>query len=95
MYLRITRGRFDSARYDEMLPILGDVKAAVLALPGSQSVESGIDRSAGRVGIVSTWDTAEHASFTRETAGGVAELVRRAQAIGVQFEPPEIYEIVT
>ncbi len=38
MYLRITRGRFDSARYDELVPLSREVNAAVQALPGCQSV---------------------------------------------------------
>ena len=95
MYLRSTRGRFDSARYDELLPLSQEVNAAVQALPGCQSVHVGLDRSAGRLTTVSTWDTAEHADFSREAAGALGDLVRRVQAIGVQLEPPEIYEIIT
>ncbi len=95
MYLRITRGRFDAAKYDELFPMMREVDPIVQALPGCQSVHSAMDRTAGRLGIVSTWDTAEHANFSRETAGDLGELVRRTQAMGVQLEPPEIYEIVT
>ena len=95
MYLRITRGRFDPARYEVLLPLSQQIRAAVQALPGCQSMHSGIDRNGGRLVAVSTWDTAEHANFSRETASGLGELVRRTEAIGVQLEPPEIYEIVT
>jgi len=95
MYLRITRGRFDPARYDELLPLSREVSAAVLALPGCQSIHTGLDRTAGRLGAVSTWDTVEHANYSREAAGALGDVVRRTQAIGVQLEPPEIYEIIT
>ena len=94
MYLRITRGRFDPATYDELLPLMREVNAAVQALPGWQRMQSGLDRSGGRLVAVSTWDTAEHANFSRD-AGSLGDVVRRTQAIGVQLEPPEIYEIVT
>ena len=95
MHLRITRGRFDSARYDELLPLSREVNAAVQALPGCQSVHVGLDRTSGRLTTVSTWDAAEHADFSREAAGALGDVVRRTQAIGVQLEPPEIYEIIT
>ena len=94
MYLRTTRGRFDPARYDELVPLMREVNAGVQALPGCQGIQSGLDRSGGRLVAVSTWDTAEHANFSRD-AGSLGEVVRRTQAIGVQLEPPEIYEIVT
>ena len=95
MYLRITRGRFDSARYDELLPLTQEVNAAVQAMPGCQSVHSAVDRTGGRVAVVSRWDTLEQASFSRDTVASTADVVRRIQAIGAQIEPPEIYEVVS
>jgi len=50
----------------------------------------GIDRTAGTVAAVSVWDSAEHARFARETLGAPLE---RVMALGVQLDPPEIYEI--
>ncbi len=50
----------------------------------------GGDRTAGTVATVSVWDSAEHARFARETLGAPLE---RAMALGVQLDPPEIYEI--
>ena len=94
MYLRITRGRFDPARYDELLPLAQAIDAAVQALPGCHHIHSGLDRTAGKLAAVSIWDTVEHASFSREAAAGLGDVVRRTQALGVQLEPPEIYEIV-
>ncbi len=95
MYLRITRGRFDPARYDDLLPLVRDVNAAVQGMSGCQGVQSGFDRSGGRFAVVSQWDTLEQASFSRDTDANTAEVVSRVVALGVQLEPPEIYEGVS
>ena len=91
MYLRITRARFDPARYDDLVPITREVNAAVQRLPGCQGLYQGIDRQAGTVAAVSIWDTEEHARFSRDTLG---DMITRLQALGVHLDPPEIYEIV-
>ncbi len=95
MYLRITRARFDPARYDELFPLVREVNTALQAMSGFQSLHSGMDRTGGRFAVVSQWDTAEQASFSRETAPSTAEVVGRLQAMGVQIEPPEVYEVVS
>ncbi len=59
-------------------------------LPGLQHHHMGVDRTAGTVAAVSVWDSAEHARFARETLGAPLE---RGMALGVQLDPPEIYEI--
>ena len=92
MYLRVTRGRFDPSRYDEVMSLNREVNAALRRLPGLQSSHVGIDRSAGRLVAVTTWDTEEHARFSREALGDV---VSRMQAVGSQLEPPEVYEDVS
>ena len=65
-------------------------------LPGCQSSYWGVDR-AGDLGVaVSTWDTREHAAFSRDAllqSAGTAAAARRIQDAGGQMEPPEIYEI--
>ena len=91
MYLRLTRARFDPALADQVVPIATEVRAAMGRLPGLQHNHQGIDRAAGTVAAVSVWDSAEHASFSRETLG---DPIRSLRALGVQFEPPEIYEIM-
>jgi len=95
MYLRITNGRFDPARIDDVMPLAQRVTAAVEGLPGNQSQVLGLDRTTGQCSNVSTWDTVEHAQFSRETAGALGELVQRLQAVGVEFDPPVIMETVT
>jgi hypothetical protein len=91
MYLRLTRARFDPARADQVVPLASEVRAAVRRLPGLQHNHQGIDRTAGTVAAVSVWDSQEHAGFARETLG---EPIGRLRALGVQFEEPEIYEIM-
>ena len=90
MYIRITRGRLDPAKYDQLVSMAKDIEAAVMAAPGCQSYLGGGDRAAGTTVAVSTWDTEEHARMTRETA--LATIMPRLQAIGIQLDPPEIYE---
>src|ERR671913_2232924 len=67
MYLRLTRARFDPALADQVVPLASAVRAAMRRLPGLQHNHQGIDRAAGTVAAVSVWDSAEHASFSRET----------------------------
>ncbi len=95
MYLRITRGRFDPGRYDDLLPLTREVDAAVQAMPGCQSVHSAVDRTGGRIAVVSRWDTLEQASFSRDTDARTADVVSRILALGAQLEPPEIYDVVS
>ncbi len=95
MYLRITRGRFDPARYDDLLPLTREVDAAVQAMPGCQSVHTAVDRTGGRLVVVSRWDTLEQASFSRDTDARTADVVSRILALGAQVEPPEIYEVIS
>ena len=60
-------------------------------LPGVQHIHLGVDRAAGTVAAVSVWDSEAHARFSRETLG---DPLSRLRALGVQFEDPEIYEIM-
>jgi heme-degrading monooxygenase HmoA len=92
MYMRITTGRFDPAKAEDVVRLSGEVTAAVSRLPGFQHLHQGFDRTAGTAAVVSIWDTEEHARFSRE---GLGEVVNRLQAAGAQLDPPQIYEIVT
>jgi hypothetical protein len=90
MYLRITRGRFDPANYDQVAALGGEVTAGVGRLPGLDRIYQALDRAAGTLVAVSTWDTAEHARWPRESLG---ELVARVRAV-VELEPPEVWEVI-
>jgi phage tail tape-measure protein len=91
MYLRLTRARFDPALADQIAPLASEVRTAMQRLPGLQHNHQGIDRGAGTIAAVSVWDSAAHAGFAREALG---DPIGRLRALGVQFEPPEIYEIM-
>ena len=91
MYLRITRARFDPAAYEQIAASAQEVRTAMRQLPGVHHIHQGIDRAAGTVAAISVWDSEEHARFPREQLG---EPIGRLQALGVQFDEPEIYEIM-
>ncbi len=91
MYLRISRGRFDTSKYDELLGLAGDILTAVSSQPGFQSYHGGVNRAGGTLVAVSGWDSEEHANFPREALGAI---MPRLQALSVQLEPADIYEVV-
>lgn len=54
MYLRITRGRFDPARYDESVTISQEIGAAIARLPGFVRYQGAGDRATGSIVAVSS-----------------------------------------
>ena len=92
MYLRVTRGRLDPARFDEVTQVGQEIAAASRRLPGNQSYVAGIDRASGRVLTVSTWDTEANARADRLGGTGLAS---RMQVLGVHMDPPEFFEVST
>jgi quinol monooxygenase YgiN len=93
MYMRVIRARIDPARIDQTVSQVGqEVAAAASRLPGCQSYVGGVDRANGRTIAVSTWDTEEHARFSPDALGDIPS---RLQALGLQIDPPEIFEVTT
>jgi heme-degrading monooxygenase HmoA len=95
MYMRVVRSRFaDPSKIDEAIgQVASDVAAAYSRQPGYQSVTGGVDRTSGRAIIVSTWDTEDHARWSPPDVLG--DIVSKLQALNVQTDPPEIYEVTT
>jgi hypothetical protein len=91
MYMRVTRTRTDPARVDEANPVVQETAAAIKQLPGFQSLGIGTDRATGEGIAVTTWDTEEHARLSRDVLLG--EFIPRLQALGVQLDPPQIFEV--
>ena len=91
MYLRMTRGRFDSTKSDEAMRLMPDITAAIQQLPGCQGVQVGVDRTTGETLAVSTFDTMEHAQFSRDSLG---DAYVRLQALDWQAKDPEIFETI-
>ena len=87
VHIRLSRGRFDPARYDELLQMTEQTIEAARQVPGCRSFQIAIDRQAGRVIALSTWNDPDQAP-------AISQLRARAEAIGVQFEAPEMYEVV-
>jgi heme-degrading monooxygenase HmoA len=91
MYLRITRGPFDPATADQVVPLAEEVQAVLARLPGFEQVYQALDRSAGTTATISLWDTEEHARFSRDELG---DIIARIVEAGVQLDPPEVLEVV-
>jgi hypothetical protein len=52
----------------------------------------GADRTSREGHGVSTWDTEEHAQWSRDTLGDVPA---RFRALRIQVEEPQIFEVIT
>jgi quinol monooxygenase YgiN len=87
MHIRVTRGRIDPSRADELNRIAEQTVQAGKQLPGCRGFQIAMDRASGRILAVSTWDNPDQAQ-------AIGQLRAQAEAIGVQFEPPELYEVV-
>ena len=91
MYVRIIRATIDLAQEKEVQRIAEDgLVPALRALPGFRSYLGGLDRSAGKLVIITTWDTEDQAWFSREQIADVASQVRDR---GAEFELPEVFEV--
>jgi hypothetical protein len=88
MYFRLTRGRFDPAQFGAIMPLVPAVTTALRALPGVQDVRVGMDRATGRTLSLTSFDTLEHAQFSRDRLGSVLQPL---QDLGWEAEAPEIY----
>ena len=96
MYLRIARVRFDPAQYDEVWALIEALVAEALVVtlrqqPGFQGYYGAGDRTNGTAVAVSLWDTQEHAQLD---CAAPDDVIPRAQALGLEFEPAEVYEVV-
>jgi hypothetical protein len=66
--------------------------AAIKQLPGCQSVVIAADRTSREGHGVSTWDTEDHARWSRDALG---EVGARNGALGIQVGEPQIFEVIT
>lgn len=97
MYVRVNRGHFDPASQPQVADLLqrsqAELGPAIKRLPGLRSYVTGLDRAAGLMIAISTYDTAGQA----QAMGSLPEMaVARGafEAAGIQFETPITYEIL-
>ena len=93
MYMRVIRSRWTDVTKigsDEAKQLGPDLNSAVRRQPGNQSYTVGRDRASGPTIGASTWGTEQHARFSFDALGDIPS---RLQALGVQVEPPEIFEV--
>jgi quinol monooxygenase YgiN len=92
VYVRVTRSHYDPAqvKQEDALAVGEAVAAAVKALPGFVSYQSGVDWETGAVIAISTWRDKESANFSRDALGAV---ISQWTNLGARMEPPAIYEI--
>lgn len=96
MYIRITTATIDipvdTAKEQAVMRVIDEQLIPRLRqLPGFVSYTGGQDRATGRSLSITTWDDMEHAQGLRAAIGG---LIAQFEALGVRFEPAQIYEVV-
>lgn len=91
MIVRISRGTFDPARYDEVAERLDASQAqlipAITTLTGETLVFMPVLRASNSIVNLSIWETIEHAKQMDSLAPMLA-LAGEFQELGVQFERP-------
>ncbi|MDP9382278.1 MAG: antibiotic biosynthesis monooxygenase [Chloroflexota bacterium] len=91
MYVRISRIRFDPDKYDQVMEIIRDVPEVMRRQPGFLGYFAAADRAVGTGLAVSTWESEVQAWVSRAVLG---DTVPRMQALGVELDAPEVYEMV-
>jgi quinol monooxygenase YgiN len=88
MYVRITRGRFQPERIDDVEAMASEVADAIKILPGFLGYQGGVDRNTSMIVAINNWEDRASAEFPRDKLGDV---LGRVTAL-VKLEPAEIYE---
>src|SRR5436190_10081953 len=88
--VRVSRGRFDPGRYEEIKQELTasseSLVPAIQALPGMLHYYVGIDAVTSTMVNVSIWDSLEHAQ-QMSTLAPMLALATSFRALGVEFAP--------
>ncbi|MFN8489175.1 MAG: hypothetical protein U0350_16430 [Caldilineaceae bacterium] len=92
MYIRATTLTYDPTQEDKVLQVLDEQMIPVFRqLSGFVSYTGGLDRTTGRGVAITIWDNMDHATGFRAAIGGI---VQQFEAIGVHFDPPQLYELI-
>ena len=96
MYVRVSRGRFAPAQYDEIAERLRAAELvlapAIRGLPGLIDYYAGMDCESSSMIRVSIWDTRDHA----DGMGSLREVADSRElfaAAGVAWEPIDTYDV--
>jgi hypothetical protein len=88
MYVRVTRGHYDPSRYGEVKQAVDEqLVPAIKQLPGFRGYTGGVHHGAGTLVAISVWDKEEQASLIAGQRGTF-------EALGVRFEPAEVFEVI-
>ena len=88
MILRVTRGRFDAAKYEQIERGLREQWVpGVKQMPGFRALQLGVDRDAGTFVAASAWDSPEQSEALRATRTPF-------ESLGMRYEGTDIYEVV-
>jgi len=63
MYVRITRGRFQPERIDDVEALSSDIAEAIKILPGFLGYQGGVDRNTSTIVAISNWEDRGSAEF--------------------------------
>ena len=93
MYTRITTGRFDAARVQDVQDVLAlSVVNAARGMFGFKSYTGALDRQVGRLVAMTTWETeAQARGFRDQLSSAVMQQIKDAS---VQLDEAQIYETV-
>ena len=67
MYVRITRGRFQPERIDDVEALSSSIAEAIKTLPGFLGYQGGVDRNTSTIVAISNWEDRGSAEFPRQT----------------------------
>jgi heme-degrading monooxygenase HmoA len=88
MILRVTRGHFDAAKYEQIERGLQEQWVpSVKQMPGFRSLQLGVDRDTGTFVAASAWDSPEQSEALRATRAPF-------EGLGMRYEGTDIYEVV-
>jgi len=97
MRVRVSRGRFDTAHYDEVRALLDAAREelipAIEELPGMIGCQVGVDRDSGTVINLSFWETEDQAR-AMDTLAPLLTLRQVFTTRGVTFEPIVSYDVL-
>lgn len=93
MYTRITTGRYDTSREQAVQQLVAKaVLDAARKMAGFKSYNGALDRKAGKLVAVSTWETEEQARTFRDKLS--QDIMKQIQEQGVQLDEAQVYETV-